>query len=210
MDNGKLQITLAVIAMASGWGVALMTNWAEIFNTAQAGTKGTPQVIASVAMVEKSKFDELQVSYADIETKLESADSQLNINNQKIKDMRSTIQEMNRTIEHLKIPFHRVSDTKLKQLMKFHNASVCYGRSLNLTHNSGEDYQHCEPKEDLAKKLLMFFEELELINNEPSNYSPSRAKDALIQLQGNYRFTTPGWYSDIMLGILIIEYAKKA
>jgi len=45
---------------------------------------------------------------------------------------------------------------------------------------------------------------------DTANYSTKRAKEALVDLQSNYNFNNPGWYSDIMLGILIIEYAKKA
>ncbi|MEN8134958.1 MAG: hypothetical protein ABFS18_05410 [Thermodesulfobacteriota bacterium] len=92
-----------------------------------------------------------------------------------------------------------------------HNDAVCYGRSLNFIHEPDESYSHCVTKEVLAKRFLKFFEELEIIeNNGGMDYSRAKAKSELIKLQTKYNFTNPGWYTEFMLGILIIEYAKKA
>ncbi|EGQ9099375.1 hypothetical protein J4H24_15425 [Vibrio alginolyticus] len=214
-ENGKLQIILAVIGAVGVLGAAIMGNWGEIFSPSHAEQQGVASSSAvseapKVEMVEKSKFESLQAAHNRAQEKIKTLESQLTLQQEGNLKLENTIRALNDTIEELEIPFHRISDTKLKQLIKFHNATKCYGRSLNLIHDSGEEYAHCESKEDLAKKLLMFFEELELIHTHSSDYSRSRAKKALIQLQGDYKFNKPGWYNDLMLGILIIEYAKKA
>ena len=197
METGKIQITLAIIAMISGWGIALITNWGSLFNDEPVDP------ISEVKMIEQEKFDSLDAKYSNVLAQLDSSQVSL-------KDKEKNILDLNQHIAELKAPFHLISNTKLKQLLKFHNSAVCYGSSLNLTHPAGDDYQHCQSKEALSKKLLLFFEELELVENNGANYSTERAKNALIQLQSNYKFNNPGWYTDLMLGILIIEYAKKA
>ena len=197
METGKIQITLAVIAMISGWGIALITNWSSLFSEVQADP------VSDVKMIEQSKFDSLNTKYLQILAQLDSNQSIL-------QDKEASILDLNQNILELKAPFHLISNTKLKQLLKFHNSAVCYGSSLNLTHPAGDDYQHCQSKEALSKKLLLFFEELELVEDNASNYSTERAKNALIRLQSNYKFNNPGWYTDLMLGILIIEYVKKS
>jgi len=201
MESGKVQITVAVIAMISGWGVALMTNWGDIFSSAQASESVIEQ--PAVPMIEASKYQEL-------DSKLTQVQQALHDNQQSLTTSEQANQDLLKQIDDLKAPFHLLSNTKLKQILKFHNSAACYGRSLNLTHPAGDEYAHCQSKDALAKKLLMFFEELEIIEVDTANYSTKRAKEALVDLQSNYNFNNPGWYSEIMLGILIIEYAKKA
>lgn len=204
MESGKVQITLAVIAMISGWGVALMTNWGDIFNSAHANTNvEVTSPSSDTQMIEASKYQELGAQ-------LEKTQQELQQNQQLLALSEQTNQGLKIQVEDLKAPFHQLSNTKLTQILKFHNAAACYGRSLNLTHPASEEYAQCLSKDELSRKLLMFFEELELIEVDSENYSPKRAKEALVNLQSTYNFNNPGWYSDVMLGILIIEYAKKS
>ena len=116
--------------------------------------------------------------------------------------------------EKLKIPFHNINDAKLKQLMSFHNDATCYGPSLNFTHPRDKTFSHCIAKELLAKRFLKFMEELEIIESTGGmDYSPAKAKDELTKWQvENYSFEEDkaGWYNNIMLGYLIIEYSKKS
>jgi len=196
MESGRIQVTLALIAMFSGWGAALITNWGDWFGEVQAEPP-------KVAMIEREKYDLLVVMHDESLRKLQG--SELLVSNQS-----KEILKLNSEIIKLKDPFDLISNTKLKQLLKFHNSAVCYGRSLNFTHPASEDYEHCLPKDMLAKKLLLFFEELEIVKGNSSNYSKERAKEELIQLQKKYNFNKPGWYTEFMLGILIIEYAKRS
>jgi len=200
MEKGRRSLIIVIISTIGGWGTAIITNWDDIFGDGESALMSAKEETISTLKIDLSlkenEFDNLTIKYNEA----------ININ----RNNELLIQEQKTEIVELKIPFHEISNTKLKQLVRFHNDAVCYGRSLNFTHDSSNEYEKCVVKDVLAKRFLLFFEELELTKENNKNYSRERAKQELENLQYNYNFRDPGWYTESMLGILIIEYAKKA
>ncbi len=196
MEKGKITILVAVISMVGVLGAALIASWGDDDSAVVTKKEEAITALKSDLSKKETEYDELLKKYNVISTS--NRDNEALIRGQEIE------------IDNLKVPFHKISNTKLKQLIKFHNDAVCYGNSLNFTHDSSPEYEECVAKEVLAKRFLLFFEELELAKVNSTNYSRARAKQELIILQDNYNFRDPGWYTEFMLGILIIEYAKKA
>lgn len=191
MDTGKITITVAIITVIGTLGTGLFANWDKVTSTSELPTSDSYSGDGeNMNVTLKNKIIELESIRKKLEDEKEKNEKE---------------------IEELKYPFHQINNSKLKQLLAFHNDASCYGQSLNFTHEPDKSYNHCVTKKILAKRFLKFFEELEIIeSDEELDYSRARAKDELINLQIQYQFTNPGWYTEFMLGILIIEYAKKS
>lgn len=201
METGRVTIIVAVITMVGGLATAVIANLDKI----KGDKPSTPPISQPDTTLKpnielKNKTKELELVKAQFDTEKEK--------NEKLKN---SLDEKEKEIERLKKPFHQINNSKLKQLLLFHNDAVCYGRSLNFTHPPDDSYRHCVSKEVLAKRFIKFFEELELIKTNGSvDYSQEKAKNELIKLQDKYGFKDTGWYTELVLGILIIEYAKKS
>lgn len=135
-------------------------------------------------------------------------------NTNKLESIKTKLATQIQLNRELKNSFHNINNAKLKQLMSFHNDAICYGPSLNFSHPAGDSFKDCVSKEALAKTFLRFFAELGIIENTSEmEYTPQKAKAQLAKWQiENYQFDeeNAGWYNGIMLGYLIIEYAKKS
>ncbi|MFK5912852.1 MAG: hypothetical protein QM484_00635 [Woeseiaceae bacterium] len=196
METGKIAIIVAIITMLGGLGTALIANLDKFKIDDTLPTK-TPPSSKNIKIESELKYKIVELTALNKQL-LEGIDTHKN-----------EIEQKNNEIENLKKSFHQISNSKLKQLLAFHNDTVCYGRSLNFTHPAANDYAHCVKKELLAKQFLTFFEELEIIDSD-GFYTAQKAKDELIALQDKYGFRDTGWYTELVLGILIIEYAKKS
>lgn len=201
METGKIAIAVAIITMLGGLGTAVIANWDKISDNSNPIPNDS----------QHKTSDDLNITLQNKINELVLVQDELKNEQVKSSAQKILLDEKDKEIKVLKQQSFNINNTKLKQLLSFHNDTACYGRSLNFTHESDESYNHCVSKEILAKRFLKFFEELEIIENDgAADYSRARAKAELIKLQTQYKFTNTGWYTEFMLGILIIEYAKKA
>lgn len=150
---------------------------------------------ADALAVETGRTQSLEAELSVIEREVQS-----------LNQLISELEEENSLLQSQEVNF---MDFKLQQLVEFHAAASCYGRSLNFTHPRTATYADCESKETLAENFLDFFEELNLLNNyDVSLPATMNAKSQLISLQNRYGFQESGWYTDQVLGVLIIEYSR--
>jgi len=157
MEKGKITILVAIISMVGVLGAALIANWGDDESALVSEKEDVIAALKSDLSKKENEYNELLKKYNVISTS--NRDNEALIRGQEIE------------INNLKVPFHKISNTKLKQLIKFHNDAVCYGHSLNFTHDSNNEYEECVAKELLAKRFLLFFEELELAKENTRNYS---------------------------------------
>lgn len=210
MAASRGAVSLALIAMIGGWGTAAITNWDKLSE----GDKGKQEIkderdkqISSL----KDEVKSLKGKAEDDKAELGESENELASARKVIQSQGQMLAQKDTEIAALKVPFHNISNTKLKQLMMFHNDARCYGTSLNFTHPSDDSYDHCVSKEELAKRFISFLEELGIVTDDVGiDYSRARAKRELVKLQESHDFDELGWYGEFTLAVLIIEYAKKS
>jgi hypothetical protein len=210
MAASRGAIALALITMVSGWGTAAITNWDKL--DGENGNKQQKYDDRDNAISALNyELDKLKEEANGDKKKIVNSEGELAAARKLIQDQQQSLAQKDIEIADLKVPFHNISNPKLRQLMMFHNDARCYGTTLNFTHPADDSYSHCVSKESLSKRFISFLEELGIVKDDVGiDYSRARAKRELVALQEKHNFDELGWYGEFTLAILILEYAKKS
>lgn len=115
----------------------------------------------------------------------------------------AALQEKMKGIESLEGDF-------LFRILTFHHEALCFGDSLNFTHEPlGLGAAKCTTKEKLAKRFLGFLAEIEFYQG-PIVESPEIAKTELTNYQESKSFGRTGWYGRDVFKWIVIDYYGKA
>ena len=98
----------------------------------------------------------------------------------------------------------------LYRILTFHDEALCFGDSLNFTHEPlCLDAAKCTKKEELAKRFLGFLAEIEFYNRRIVA-NPTVAKTELIKYQESKSFGRTGWYSRDVFKWIVLDYYGKS